>query len=632
MYFRRARKLLRDHLKSKGINNALKEYICVRALKSEGNIFVWLWETERITFLCEATWEQVVDSFLYNIRVPGMHQGEFHREDAPPLEVNMIIATAARSGILVELPAYITNPFKLKRSTPYNLDRRSENAARDIRAVLGTEEEVQNWQWAADKVGDQALSKLHRLAQNSHKPATLGGLEALLLLADFLLSEPNINGEIIREKPLDLQGIENTLNVRCSSSGKDLPGNPGGSSKRENAVWAIKEFMEKAAGKEQKVPFVYEVQPKGNEILKKSKPQRKIFAQSTADNITTQICTHGLVYRPMSMCSKSASSLSMGGNTGYQMLRHLTPDLPWDECEKDPGQHQGIVKEAFDLVSGEDALAEEDKTEWEYNLDITLKALFLLATVIQTDWKEKENYLLPFVHSAASFLCPLIGIQGTFAIAAKHFMPSGHLWTLKGNTAAHKFIVLSFKQHKLETCEDLALLWYLTVLLLGDDFISRNIFGAEYSTFTDNKWGCITKAVFGGAKKVRFLQRQLQWVKGQPRFAYDLERAKIKISIARKELYDHAEAIKATVLSTGSEQLLEQLRPFYIKMKVPKVILSAGDRCTDAAFLDEGVLNTFWSANNQLKRDVGTYFKLGNKFSMTPNYFDDVYNRARKQQ
>ena len=516
----------------------------------------------------------------------------------------------------------------MKRSTEYQLDGRSVDLSAELQEELGTTEEVENWEWAANKTGDQALSKLLRLAQNSHKPARVDAIEALLLLADLLLSEPNINGQIIQEPPLDLEGIEDKLVIRDSSAGKDPPGNPGGSNKRENAAWGVKNFMLQAAGVKQKVPYVYEVQPKGNEILKKSKAQRKIFAQCTADMVAAQICTSGIVYRPNSLCSKSASSLSMGGNTGYQFLRLLTPDLPWDECGTQPSKHKDIIQRAWAKLNEEDALAEEDKTEWEYNLDLNLKIIFLLGMTIMVDWRGKENYLLPFSNSAASFLCPIIGITGSLAIAAPHFMPSGHLWTLKGNTGGHKLIVLSFKQAKLQQDEEKALLWFDSVLLQGDDFISRNIFGEEYSDFADAKWGCITKKSFGRAGEVRFLQRQLQFVNGQPRLAYDLERAKIKVSVPRPELYDHAEALKAAVLSTGNDELRGILREKYMKMKVPRIYIANGDRCTDAAFFDSGVLATFWSANEKLKKDVGTYFKLGLNYSMTPEYFDSVVRRA----
>ena len=47
---------------------------------------------------------------------------------------------------------------------------------------------------------------------------------------------------------MDLEGIEDTLIIRDSSSGKDLLGNPGGANKRENAAWAIKNFMLQASG------------------------------------------------------------------------------------------------------------------------------------------------------------------------------------------------------------------------------------------------------------------------------------------------------------------------------------------------------------------------------------------------
>ena len=106
-------------------------------------------------------------------------------------------------------------------------------------------------------------------------------------------------------------------------------------------------------------------------------------------------------------------------------------------------------------------------------------------------------------------------------------------------------------------------------------------------------------------------------VDGQPRLAYDVERAKIKISVPRPELYDHAEALKAAVLSTGNEALRGILRDQYMRMKVPRIHLDNGDRCTDAAFFDAGVLKTFWSANEKLKKEVGTYFKLGLTYSMT---------------
>ena len=119
-------------------------------------------------------------------------------------------------------------------------------------------------------------------------------------------------------------------------------------------------------------------------------------------------------------------------------------------------------------------------------------------------------------------------------------------------------------------------------------------------------------------------------VDGQPRLAYDVERAKIKVSVPRPELYDHAEALKAAVLSTGDGTLRGILRAQYMRMKVPRIYIDSGDRCTDAAFFDAGVLKTFWSANNLLKKDVGTYFKLGLTYSMTPDHFENVVRRATK--
>jgi hypothetical protein len=588
-----------------------------------------LWEPNRVSIYKGKRWKDIAYAYVMDIRLPGRNQGEFHEEELQPLQVNHIVAAASRAGILVEVEGE-RKPYKIKKSKPHPIDPRTERFAAEIQHDLGTEEEIEGWEWAANKAGDQVLQKLMRLAQNTHVPAEVDALEALLLLLDYLLSEPNVNGEIIQEPPLDLQGIEKHLVIRDSSAGHDLPGNPGGANKRENAAWAVRDFMQTAAGVPRKGPFVYEVQPKGNEILKKTKAQRKIFAQSTSDFVTTQICTHGIVYRPTSLCSKSASSLSMGGNTGYQMLRLLTPELDWDSCGKRPEENENIVNEAWRILNEHDSLAEEDKTEWEYNLDINLKMLFLLAVTIQVKWEGKEHYLLPFKDSAASFLCPLVGVTGNLAIAAPHFMPSGHLWTLKGNTGGHKLIVLSYKQQRLKDSEADALMWFFSVILTGDDFLSRNKFGIKYSHFADKKWGCKTKAIFGNVEKVKFIQRFLKMVDKQPRFCYDLERAKVKISMPRKDLYDYAEALKAAVLSTGDEGLAEILRRHYVKMKVPRLYITRDDRCTDAAFFDPGVLKSFWSANEKLKKDVGTYFKLGEKFSMHPDYFESVVNRARQ--
>jgi len=190
-------------------------------------------------------------------------------------------------------------------------------------------------------------------------------------------------------------------------------------------------------------------------------------------------------------------------------------------------------------------------------------------------------------------------------------------------------MVLSFKQKKqFEGDEARALLWYNSVLLQGDDFISRNIFGEEYSDYVDNKWGCITKRKFGRPREVRFLQRELKMVDNFPVFAYDEKRAAIKVSVPRPEVTDHAEALKAAVLTTGSERLRQKLRPIYMDMKVARVHITASDRCTDAAFFDKGVLRAFWCPNEQLCRDVGTYFKLGQLFGCSPDYFDSIVRRA----
>lgn len=610
-------------------HQGVASYTAVRALRTNIGLIVWLWEPDRINIYQGRDWKQIAQAFVMDVRLPGRNQGEFHEELIMPLQLNHIVAAASRAGILVEVEGE-RRPYKIKKSKEFPIDPRTEAAAFKIQRELGTEEEVRNWEWSANKRGDQVLEKLMRLAQNTHVPAQVDAMEALILLADYLLSEPNINGEIIQEPPLDLQGIEEHLVIKDSSAGHDIPGNPGGANKRENTAWAIRNFMVTANGAPRKVPYVYEVQPKGNEILKKTKAQRKIFAQSTSDFVTAQICTHGLVYRPTSLCSKSASSLSMGGNTGYQMLRLLTPELDWAGCSESPHAHENIVGEAWEILNQHESLAEEDKTEWEYNLDIVLKVLFLLATTIQVRWTDKEHYLLPFKDSAASFLCPLVGVTGNLAIAAPHFMPSGHLWTLKGNTGGHKFIVLSYKQLRLRDREQDALEWFFSVILTGDDFLSRNKFGIDYSKFADGKWGCKTKPIFGNVEKVKFIQRFLKMVDKQPRFCYDVERAKVKISMPRKDIYDYAEALKAAALSTGDEDFAEILRKHYVEMKVPRLYVTRDNRCTDASFFDKGVLRSFWSANEQLKRDSGTYYRLGENYSMHPDYFESVISRARK--
>ena len=51
-----------------------------------------------------------------DIRTPPTLQGEFHEEELGQLEITHVVATAARNGVLVECPAYLGRPFKVKRS------------------------------------------------------------------------------------------------------------------------------------------------------------------------------------------------------------------------------------------------------------------------------------------------------------------------------------------------------------------------------------------------------------------------------------------------------------------------------------------------------------------------------------
>jgi hypothetical protein len=563
-----------------------------------------------------------------------MAQGE---TEGLPIDVGPVLQACARKDMLVTVPGYAD--FMVKGSTdpatPPSMLRKSAKLAK----MLGVSDEVNKWEWASQKKGTQLTDKLVKFADNMHQPNKLLPMDLLLMLTELIYSEPHVNGKPIKEVPLDLDDLPNQLEIRDSSSGLDPTGNPRGTNKRDHAAFAVGRFVQQTfAGPFHTPPYVYEVQSKGNEFLPKIKAQRKIFCESSCQLVTFQTCFSGLVYRKRNFFNGTAQNLSMGGNTGFQYVMKLTPDLDWNDCKK----IRNNLVEAKELLAGKHALNESDKSSWEYRISPFLRVIPMMSYIYLTEWKGKETYLMPLVPAIAGYIDPLVALQGKTAIRAPLLNTSGSYWTLRVNTDGHTLMVIHYKQSaqrnkiKLEYVnppkvenkvykEKALKLWKKSATTHGDDFISRNVF-TNYDSFVDTFWKTVTKTSVGSAHSTRFLQRHLKWVGLVPQLVYDSHRARIKMCAPRKDDATLAESIKSILLSTGDLDLADEVRDFVLALKVKPLTLIDDKRAasTASAFLNRGVLQRFWLPNSQLARDTGTMYALGERFAAHPDYLETI--------
>lgn len=598
----------------------------IRAYADSETYVVNIWLRERNWRIEGKSWDSIVEIFLLRIEYPRIMQGEVNSSD--PLDISSVVQKAAVQGLLYRVDNYPR--FRIMKAKPPKRNPDCDAITDELARKLGVSEELERWHWSSEKTGAQTINKLHKLVDSKHEEEPCDDEDWFVNLIVMLHGHPHKNGKIIREKAMTLEDAPNELVVRDSSAGYDPPGGARGSNKKENAAAAIGGVMQ--AITRPLPPLVYATQSKGNEFLPIEKDQRKIFCESTLQNVTLQMVFGQVVYRPRNLYNGSAQNLSMGGNTGLQFVQLLTPELEWGK--------KGTLQEAKKILGGADSCAESDKKSWEYlvsfNSKLQVSAELLLVT-------EFEKYMYqPLEASLASFLCPLVAMVGNRVIAAPNFMPSGSFLTLFGNTELHRAQVVAFRtfviknNYKLpkldgiryqerisadpmDTTPEMLDIWFRSVLLQGDDFISRNIYGSYYDKWVDLVFGTKTKGGSGDYTQVRFLQRHVNWEGPLPRLVYDQKRAAIKICAPRNDMADLASAIKSIALSVGPHPWLPTLKEAYEKCRVDfgsMINDSYGARCGDNILNPED-MKRFWSPNHQVMRDTGTMRSLS-KYGMHP--------------
>jgi hypothetical protein len=556
-----------------------------------------------------------------------------HEAEGGPIDITEVMAACSKKQMLVTVPGY--PDFSVAGASPPDFPPEMLAKSDELAAILGVTEKVKGWEWASQKTGKKVTNKLKKFADEKHEPRKLGPIELLLILTELVYAEPHMHGKPVRGVPLDLDDLEDQLDIRDSSAGIDPAGNPKGSCKRDHAAFAVSRFIHQMYCGPDHDPFVYCCQSKGNEYTPEEKDQRKIFCECTCHLVAHQICFSELLYRPRNVFAGTAQNLSLGQNTGVQYVMKLTPDLPWRE----EGRQKEAMDKARDILDKDDALSESDKSAWEYRVNPFLRVIPLAKLIYLTNWKDKELYLLPLIPALAGYIAPLVALHGSTAVLALLLNPSGSFYTLLINTDGHTCIAIDFKQSvqrkKIEPAyitPDDALMpeaalrrWKKSVIVHGDDFISRNVF-ANYDSYADDVWKTKTKTSTGTAASTRFLQRHLRWEGDVPQLVYDVERAKIKMCAPRPDMVTLAESIKSILLSTGSYELAAQVKPFVEGLGVRPLTVAEGkdNANTSSAFLNKGVLQRFWLPNQRLARDTGTSLALGEDFGIHPDYLDSL--------
>lgn len=622
----RPRRCLKNSLRVLTSKNYLPTDFAIAAYGYEGRIHAVLWNSLRQYILVGDNWRTIALCYLRQVERPSPFQGNM--ADAT-LDISDIIGRCAAKGTTGTVSGY--KPFTVTTSTPKKFEKRMLQKSSDLANILGVD--ISGWEWADQKKGEQITNKLQRFHEVDNVPVTVDPVDLFLVCVDLLLSFPRKDGKSIKEPPLLVDDALDHLKVRDSSSGYDPPGHPGGHNKRENAIYALSQYQHMRLGGRLKAPLVYAVQSKGNEFLPKHKDQRKIFCESTVQNVGLQMTFGSLIYQPRNFFSGSAQQLSQGGNTGIQYAMKLTPDLNWGE----PGSK--CLERAKEILTAENSLSESDKSQWEYRVPVPLKACVFMVACHRIDWSKDILALQPAAAVIAAYLVPLVAMQGRHVVIAPNFMPSGSLFTLFGNSEAHRTIACFYKHHRLKTTpedEEKVRIWWESSIFQGDDFISRNVPGvsAEYDVWADKTFGTKTNTVTGNCAETRFLQRKLTWMKTKgaplPKLAYDVERAKIKMCAPRQDEATMAESIKSIVLSTGDPLLALQVKPFVEQLTRESKHLvnpSSGGGTTDTAAISPGVVQRAYLPTNTVRRDTIESLRLQHANGCHPDYYESLRRR-----
>lgn len=628
-WIHRARRALRNHIRLELKADRLVDEFLIRAYKDDDQIVCKIWLGDKIWRIEGESWTDIALQFLYRIEYPRTMQGEAAGLD--PLDISGVIAKAAQKGLLYTVQNYPA--FRVTKSKPQKKNSECDAITDWMAKQLGVEEERAEWEWSNQKTGEQTTNKLHKLVDIDHEMEEVDDEDWFVWLILMLHGHPHKDGKIIREKAMPIENAPEELVIRDSSAGYDPPGcNSKGSNKRENAAGALGGIMN-CIHCGLPSPFVYAIQSKGNEYIKKSKDQRKIFCECTTQNVILQMVFGGVIYRERNIYNGSAQNLSLGGNTGLQFVQKLTPDVDWSKPD--------ALDKAKEILEQDDSLAESDKSSWEYLVSFVSKCLIVAELLLMTDFE--EYMYAPLEAALASFLCPLVAVAGDKVIAAPNFMPSGSLLTLWGNSETHRLCVNAFYSfaikfgYKLpewecfryaelielpETVTDLETLktWIKSVILQGDDFKSRNLFGKYFDKWVDLVFGTKTKTKTGNHKEVKFLQRSINWEGKLPMLTYDQARAAIKICAPRTDLKDLGSAIKSIALSVGPHPWLPILREAYQKCNLDfaqEMEGHIGAKCGDNILNDDD-MRRFWLPDHQVMRDTGTMRALA-KYGMHVN-------------
>jgi hypothetical protein len=624
-FVRRAKRNFRNKIKELLGCNRLSDDFHIRAYCVQDQIVAKIWLRDRNWRLEGENWHVIALDFLLRIEYPRSMQGE--TQAFTDLDITSVVNKAARAGMLFSIEQY--PKFRTTSSKPQRRNPACDKITDKLAEKLGVTEKLTDWHWSNQKTGPQTINKLHKLVDLKHEAEPTDDEDWFVDLMSMLHGQPHKNGKIIREEQMPIEDAPEELVVRDSSAGYDPPRSARGSNKRENASAALAEILRSICG-EQMAPFVFAVLSKGNEFLKLLKDQRKIFGESTTQYMILQIVFGMVIYRKRNPYNGTAQNLSMGGNTGLQMVQKLTPELDWSK--------PGALKHAKEILAMADSLAESDKANWEYLVKFDSKQLVVAELLLMTNF-EKYMYQ-PLEAAIASFLCPLVAVAGRKVIVAPNFMPSGSFFTLYINSELHRQQVTAFRNYVIKCNYSLPAIdvvrygvrltapamtvdparldtWYRSALVQGDDFLSRNMFGSYYDIWVDKVFGTITKGKFGNHRQVRFLQRFINWESELPMLVYDQERAAIKVCAPRTDMADLASAIKSIALSVGPHPWLPILKEAYEECNVDfgeQIEGSEGARNGDNIFNMED-MRRFWSPNHDVMRDTGTMRNLA-KYGM----------------
>jgi len=490
----------------------------------------------------------------------------------------------------------------------------------ELQRELGVD--VSDWEYAGDKTGEQTMNKLEKLLI-PRKNREYSAEDFIMTLFELMLKTPHYGNEWIKHTPPTLEELLEEMVIKDSSSGYDKPGNPGGSSKNENALWAYAEHCRTARGYEpsSNAPPVYAVFSKGNEWLKKTKDQRKIVGESTQQNIALQACFGTIIRERANPFGMSMIGYKTAGNSSLQMLKKLSQKHI---------THEDIAKLEEIQVHA------SDKKQWEYTMSGALKALYASHLMLRVNWTESAmEHLLPLVEALGSYLHPLIGVGKNLVVEAEHYMPSGTYPTLNGNTHKHMAIVCDYVQQQLAKCDvDQAkelIEWRRTISILGDDFIARwhDEHSPALDEFSDSLYGTVTesegKLPIG---KAAFCQRIMRLENGMPVFAYNVERAKIKMCLPRRNMGIQLDAIRslaadACLLGDDLATVRRITEPYEIGM-IAKLDQDSVQKYKTTSVYDQNGMLRLWSPNHDVHRDVATAHDMANHVSMHPDIYDEL--------